>query len=287
MPAISATDGPVAVTGVSGYTGGHMVRELVHHGYTVRACLRDGASWRGQDAIGYLSQLPNVEIVEDCDLFVPGSYDAAFKGCVGVFHVAAVLGNSVNDQPNGEGDGGKDTYNGGIVGTQNVIDAINKSGTVKRLIYTSSMAAVSNATKGGDHEWTETDWASDGHDTSSKPWQTNWYGRSKVDTEHLVNEAATASGGAKNPWDVITMNPAMITGPILFAAQNGQWIEQIGRLAGGLEPNCASSCSCHIILCASSCSCHIILYTSTLDIQLKNNPPTFLQGPHGTTCFTT
>ena len=33
MVAISATDGPVAVTGVSGYTGGHMVRELVHHGY--------------------------------------------------------------------------------------------------------------------------------------------------------------------------------------------------------------------------------------------------------------
>ena len=36
---------------VSGYTGGHMVRELVHHGYKVRACLRDATSWRGEDAI--------------------------------------------------------------------------------------------------------------------------------------------------------------------------------------------------------------------------------------------
>ena len=61
-------------------------------------------------------------------------------------------------------------------------------------------------------------------------WETNWYGRSKVDTEHLVNAAAAASGGA---WDVVTMNPAMICGPILFKAQNGQWIENIGKLAAG------------------------------------------------------
>ena len=95
------------------------------------------------------------------------------------------------------------------------------------------MAAVQNGTKGAGHEWNETDWSSDGHDLESPAWQNNWYGRSKVDTEHLVNDAAASSGGK---WDAITMNPAMITGPILFKAQNGQWIEQIGRLAGGLEP---------------------------------------------------
>ena len=234
MPAISPQDGPVAVTGCSGFTGGHMVRELVIHGYEVRACIRDASSWRGKDCVDYLSRLPRVEIVDGCDLFTPGSYDDAFRGCSGVFHVAAVLGNSADgkSQPRGSGDVSQDVYDGGMVGTQNVIDAINASGSVRRIVYTSSMAAVSGArgaTMPKGYEWTETDWASDGVDPERWQGPRNAYARSKVDTEHLINRAADASGGR---WDAITMNPAMICGPILFKAQVGQWIEQIGRLGG-------------------------------------------------------
>lgn len=238
MPAISPSDGPVAVTGCSGFTGGHMVRELVIHGYQVRACIRDASSWRGQDCVQYLERLANVEVINGCDLFSPGSYHDAFAGCAGVFHTAAVLGNSADgkSQPKGSGDVSTDVYDGGMVGTQNVIDAINDSGSVERLVYTSSMAAVSGA-KGGSvgagYEWSETDWSSDGVEPEQWQHPRNSYARSKVDTEHLINAAADASGGK---WDCVTMNPAMICGPILFKAQVGQWIEQIGRLAGGLEP---------------------------------------------------
>ena len=238
MTAIFPADGPVAVTGCSGFTGAHMVRELAIHGYRVRACIRDAASWRGQDAVAYLGRVPNVEIVDGCDLFVPGSYDAAFAGCAGVFHTAAVLGNSADgkSQPLGSGDVAQDVYEGGLVGTRNVIDAVNASGTVRRLLYTSSMAAVRprEAPAPDGYEWTETDWASDGADDAAWNHPRNSYTRSKVDTERFINAAADASGGA---WDAITMNPAMICGPVLFRAQVGQWIEQIGRLAGGMEPN--------------------------------------------------
>ena len=239
MGAITPKNGPVAVTGCSGFTGGHMVRELVHHGYSVRACIRDASSWRGQDCIEYLSRLPSVEIVDGCDLFTAGSYDDAFSGASAVFHVAAVLGNSAdgNSQPLGAGDIAKDVYDGGLVGTQNVIDSINKSESVSRMVYTSSMAAVSGAKLADlpdDYEWIETDWSSDGVDEEIWNKPQNAYAKSKVDTEGLINEAAEQSGGA---WDAITMNPAMICGPILFKAQVGQWIEQIGRVAAGLEPS--------------------------------------------------
>jgi nucleoside-diphosphate-sugar epimerase len=235
MSAITPKDGPVAVTGCSGFTGAHMVRELVLHGYTVRACIRDASSWRGKDCVEYLDRLPNVEIVDGCDLFTAGSYDAAFKGCSAVFHVAAVLGNSADgkSQPTGSGNISEDVYNGGMVGTRNVIDSVNASGSVKRLIYTSSTAAVSGAKAASlpaGYEWTETDWASDGVDPEQ--WAKNAYGKSKVDTEHFINDEADKSNGQ---WDAITMNPAMICGPVLFKAQVGQWIEQIGRMAGGLE----------------------------------------------------
>ena len=238
MPAISPLDGPVAVTGCSGFTGGHMVRELVIQGYEVRACIRDANSWRGKDCVDYLSRLPRVEIIDGCDLFTPGSYHGAFEGCTAVFHAAAVLGNSaaVEAQPLGSGDTSMDVFNGGVIGTQNVIDAINASGSVGRLLYTSSMAAVRGSrhtrrTAPAGYEWTETDWAYEG--VEPEVWESprNAYARSKVDTERLVNDAADASGGK---WDAITMAPAMICGPILFKAQVGQWIEQIGRLAAGL-----------------------------------------------------
>ena len=131
MPAITPHDGPVAVTGCSGFTGGHMVRELAIHGYDVRACIRDANSWRGKDCVQYLERLPGVTIADGCDLFTAGSYNDAFRGCAGVFHVAAVLGNSADgkSQPLGSGDVSTDVYNGGIAGTQNVIDAVNASGS--------------------------------------------------------------------------------------------------------------------------------------------------------------
>jgi dihydroflavonol-4-reductase len=282
MSAISPSQGPVAVTGCSGFTGAHMVRELVHHGYKVRACIRDASSWRGKDSVDYLGRLANVEIVDGCDLFAPGSYDRAFAGCVGVFHVAAVLGNSADgkSQPKGSGDVSNDVYQGGLVGTRNVIDAINASGTVKRMVYTSSMAAVSGAkgaTVAAGYEWTETDWASDGVEPERWNHPRNSYAKSKVDTEHLINEAGRKSG----KWDAITMNPAMICGPILFKAQVGQWIEQIGRLAGGLDPSWPSKYDMYynIIDVRDLVKAHRLAAESSVDHAASTGGPRYLM--HG------
>lgn len=126
-----------------------------------------------------------------------------------------------------------------------------------QLIYTSSMAAVSNPRQGPGHEWTEVDWASHGREPAA--WNTSYYAKSKVDTEQLVNEAAAASGGA---WDVVTLNPAMICGPILFKAQNGQWIDLIGRLAAG---EAVPNMDWNIIDVRDLCAAHRLAAESALD----------------------
>ena len=41
---IKIEDGPVAVTGASGYIGSRIVEDLVEQGYAVNACVRDASS---------------------------------------------------------------------------------------------------------------------------------------------------------------------------------------------------------------------------------------------------
>ena len=134
-----------------------------------------------------------------------------------------MLGNSKENQPTASGNVDDDTYNGGVVGTQNIIDAVNASGSVKTVVYTSSVAAIFHGDKPEGYEWTENDWASD----SAAPLSP--YARSKVDTEKMVMAAAADSGS----WSAVSINPAHIVGPQLFEAQYGVWPEQIGQICEG------------------------------------------------------
>lgn len=89
-------------------------------------------------------------------------------------------------------------------------------------------------------EWTETDWSSDGIDeavwNAGDSWG-NMYCRSKVDTERMIAAAAaaaagSAAGGRDDAFEAISICPANICGPLLFAAQNGQWVDAIGEMSG-------------------------------------------------------
>ncbi len=95
MPAISPADGPVAVTGASGYIGSWIVYDLMEQGYQVRGCVRDASKPEKVDHLLAMNDDPalrgRVELFEG-DLFRPGSYEAAFSGCSGVIHSGAPVG---------------------------------------------------------------------------------------------------------------------------------------------------------------------------------------------------
>ncbi len=93
MPAISPADGPVAVTGASGYIGSWIVRDLVEQGYRVHACVRDPSN---ADKVDHLLAMNDAGlrgrvILQTGDLNEPSSYEGAFAGCAGVIHAGAAV----------------------------------------------------------------------------------------------------------------------------------------------------------------------------------------------------
>lgn len=249
MPPISGpSDGPVAVTGASGYIGSHVVKNLVENGYTVRATVRDKSR---EDKTSYLLAMNgkgegSVEIFE-ADLFKSpeGEYDDVFKGCSAVFHVAADLG---SDPKYGKPDPQR-VFDGCMTTTKGVLDSVAKAGSVKRVVYVSSSAAIMGLGPGGKngagYEYRDDDWAGAGpYETIDERWtrihrdtgepmkiwtlERQAYAMGKVEAEQYAYSFAE-----KNDFDVCSVNPCHVLGPLLGASQNTGWQKRIGQLLMG------------------------------------------------------
>ncbi len=196
------TDRPVLVTGATGYIGAEIVRQLLESGYRVRGTTRDAAKARAE---GHLTGLPgageHLQLVE-ADLTVPGAFDEATMGCEYVIHVASPYILNVED-PMG------DLLIPAVEGTRSVLAAAAASGTVKRVVLTSSFAAVSGAPQ--DRVWTEEDW-NDVSTLDNAP-----YRYSKAMAERAAWEFVEQEGIG---FDLVVINPTVVIGPSLVPQKN-------------------------------------------------------------------
>ena len=110
------------VTGATGLIGAHLVRDLLNHGYEVRAMVRT-AGRRGA-----LVGIPATVVIADI-LRADDDLDAACAGCEVVFHTAAHFAYT--------GFSSAELHDTAVTGTDNILHACVRQG-VSRVIVTSS-----------------------------------------------------------------------------------------------------------------------------------------------------
>ncbi|MFN6085121.1 MAG: NAD-dependent epimerase/dehydratase family protein [Fluviicola sp.] len=194
---------PVLVTGANGYVASWLVKKLLDDGLTVHAAVRNP---NDASKIQHLKDLAanskgKIEFFK-ADLLTPGSYKEAMEGCELVYHTASPFITSVKDPQ-------KELIDPAVNGTANVLNSANEVESVKRVVVTSSCAAIYtdaidtvNAPGG---KLTEEVW----NTTSSLEYQPYSYSKT------LAEKKAWEINQQQSRWDLITINMSLVLGPDL------------------------------------------------------------------------
>lgn len=219
---VIATNKPVLVTGASGYVAGWLIRALLEKGLTVHATVRDPAkasSVRHLEALA--NSLPGELKLFKADLLQPGSFDIPMEGCELVFHTASPF------VMTGFKDANEALLRPALEGTRNVLDAVNRCGTVKRVVLTSSVAATyGDAIDSRDvprGTFNESHW----NTSSSEHHQPYLYSKT------IAEQEAWKMQRAQNRWELVCINPALVIGPSLTPASQSASITTLQQFGDG------------------------------------------------------
>ncbi|GAB4856025.1 hypothetical protein Ancab_024664 [Ancistrocladus abbreviatus] len=191
----------VCVTGASGYIASWIVKLLLERGYAVNATVRDPNDPKKTEHLLALEGAKERLHLFKANLSEDSSFDSAIDGCVGVFHTASPVSFDVKD-PQAE------LLDPAVKGTLNVLASCAKVPSIKRVVLTSSLAAVMvNSRPRGPEVMADESWFSDPEICRQ---QKAWYSLSKTLAEDAAWKFAKEKG-----VDLVSINPAVVIGPLL------------------------------------------------------------------------
>jgi nucleoside-diphosphate-sugar epimerase len=189
----------VVVTGGSGFVARYTVGELLRQGYRVRATLRsierEPEIRSASKSFGFGSNA-QLEFLE-ADLTSDRGWDQAVTGATFVLHIASPFPSGPSSLD--------DLLVPAREGTLRILKFARNAG-IKRVVITSSFAAIGYGGQPRDEEYTEADWT-DGDNPNLPP-----YIRSKATAERAAWDWHKAEGGT---LELAVVNPVGIFGPVM------------------------------------------------------------------------
>jgi len=189
----------VLVTGGTGFLGVHTILALLKQGFTVRTTLRT-LSRKNEilDALreGGISTFDHLSFYQ-ADLLSDDGWDEAAQGCDYVLHVASPF---VAEQPKDE----NELIIPAREGTLRALKPSSKAG-VKRVVLTSSFAAIGYSIDPKNHVFTELDWTDE--NAPIQPYIKSKTIAEKAGWEFIKNDTSA--------MELTVINPVGIFGPTL------------------------------------------------------------------------
>lgn len=235
----------VAVTGASGYIASWVVKKLLDRGYRVHATVRDV---NNTEKIVHLLRFnrahPDQLKLFNADLLT-GGFKEAFEGCEAVIHMASPFQISKIKNPQ------KELVDPAVGGTERVLQAVNETESIQKVILTSSVVAIYNDAVESDpltHNAFTPDMWNTHASLTNQP-----YKFSKTEAEKLAWKMAEA----QQRWSLSTIHPGFVLGPSLSNRVDGVSMDFMKSLLTGTFKIGAPDISLGIVDVRDVAECHI------------------------------
>jgi nucleoside-diphosphate-sugar epimerase len=192
---------PVLLTGATGYLGSTILKLLLEQGYSVHMTTRSIPKTNAEHWFQQLNEKhPGAIQLFEADLQQPKAFHEALAGVQAVIHSASPF------KVQGIKSAQHDLLDPAVKGTENLLTALNDFPEIKKVVLTSSIAAIYG--DAADIELHASDQFNESHWNTSSSLTHQPYSYSKVSAEKAawkINEGKA--------WKLITINPGFILGP--------------------------------------------------------------------------